>query len=112
MGGRVDSATFLREIHRADGTIGYTRDGSFKLNSQGQVVTTDGLPVLSGFQAVPTGTSSVTISQNGQVTMQAAMIAYDNQFQMMMVLSLGVIPFVLLLRATRKSGPAQAVAVE
>jgi len=59
------------EVQRPDGTIGYTRDGSFKLNAQGQVVNTDGLPVLSGFQAVPSGTSSVTISQNGQVTMQS-----------------------------------------
>src|SRR5215510_7541943 len=37
------------EIQRADGTLAYTRDGTFKTNAQGQVVTTDGLPVLSGF---------------------------------------------------------------
>ncbi len=60
------------EVQRPDGTIGYTRDGTFKLNAQGQVVTTDGLPVLSGFQPIPTGADSVSISQNGQVTVQSA----------------------------------------
>jgi flagellar basal-body rod protein FlgG len=57
------------EVQRSDGTIGYTRDGSFKLNAQGQVVTTDGLPVLSGFQTIPSS-ASVTISENGQVSVQ------------------------------------------
>jgi flagellar basal-body rod protein FlgG len=60
------------EIQRPDGTIGYTRDGSFKLNATGQVVTTDGLPVLSGFQPIPTGTSSVTVSQSGVATIQSS----------------------------------------
>ena len=35
------------------------------------MVTTDGLPVLSGFQTVLAG-ASVTISENGQVTVQSA----------------------------------------
>jgi flagellar basal-body rod protein FlgG len=60
------------EVQKPDGTIGFTRDGSFKLNAQGQVVTIDGLPVLSGFQAIPVGASSVNIAQNGQVTIQSA----------------------------------------
>jgi len=59
------------EVQNSDGTIGYTRDGSFQLNAQGQVVTADGLPVLSGFQPIPAG-SDVTISTNGQVTIQNA----------------------------------------
>src|SRR5512138_1097699 len=60
------------EIQRPDGTFAYTRDGSFKLNAQGQVVTIDGLPVLSGFQAIPAGTEGVAISDNGQVTLTGA----------------------------------------
>ncbi|MBC7365860.1 MAG: flagellar basal-body rod protein FlgG [Undibacterium sp.] len=60
------------EVQRPDGTVGYTRDGSFKRNPQGTVVTSDGLPVLSGFQAIPTGTSAITIAENGQVTLQTA----------------------------------------
>jgi flagellar basal-body rod protein FlgG len=56
------------EVQRPDGTSAYTRDGSFKVSSSGQVTTADGLPVLSGFQAVPTGTTDITISTDGQVT--------------------------------------------
>lgn len=59
------------EVQRPDGTIGYTRDGAFKLNAQGQVVTVDGRPVLSGFQQVPAG-ADITIAENGQVTVQSA----------------------------------------
>jgi flagellar basal-body rod protein FlgG len=59
------------EVQRSDGTVGYTRDGAFKLNAQGQVVTTDGLPVLSGFQSVPAG-SEISIAEDGQVTLQSA----------------------------------------
>lgn len=55
------------EVQRADGTIGYTRDGSFKLNAQGQVVTVDGLPILSGFQQIPAG-AEVTVAEDGNVT--------------------------------------------
>ncbi len=60
------------EIQRPDGTRGYTRDGSFKLNAQGQVVTADGMPVLSGMQPIPPGATSVSVSQDGQVTVQTA----------------------------------------
>jgi flagellar basal-body rod protein FlgG len=59
------------EVQRADGGLAYTRAGSFKLSAQGQVVTTDGLPVLSGFQTIPAG-SEVTISDDGNVTVQNA----------------------------------------
>lgn len=58
----------LFEVTQPDGTLAYTRDGSFKLNAQGQVVTADGLPVGSGFQTIPTGTTNITISQSGMVT--------------------------------------------
>jgi flagellar basal-body rod protein FlgG len=59
------------EIQRPDGTFAYTRDGSFKLNSQGQVVTVDGLPVLSGFQSIPAG-ATINISETGQATVQSS----------------------------------------
>ena len=59
------------EVQRPDGTIGYTRDGSFKLNAQGQVVTVDGMPILSGMQTIPAG-SNVSISEDGQVTVQSS----------------------------------------
>ena len=59
------------EVQRPDGTIGFTRDGSFKLNAQGQVVTVDGRPVLGGFQQVPAG-ADVSVAENGQVTVQSS----------------------------------------
>jgi flagellar basal-body rod protein FlgG len=73
-GGKLDLAIQgdgFFEVQRADGTIGYTRDGSFKLNAQGQVVTIDGFPVLSGFQNIPAG-SEVTISEDGNATVQSS----------------------------------------
>jgi flagellar basal-body rod protein FlgG len=60
------------EVQRPDGTIAYTRAGSFKTNAQGQVVTIDGLPILSGFQPIPPGATNVAISEDGQVTVQSA----------------------------------------
>lgn len=56
------------EVQKADGTLAYTRDGSFKISSTGQITTNDGLPVLSGFQPVPAGTTDIAISDNGNVT--------------------------------------------
>jgi flagellar basal-body rod protein FlgG len=60
------------DVQRPDGTIAYTRAGSFKLNANGTVVTSDGMPVLSGFQPVPPGTTGVHISENGEVTYDGA----------------------------------------
>ncbi|HEY3756998.1 MAG TPA: flagellar basal-body rod protein FlgG [Opitutaceae bacterium] len=57
------------EVQQQDGTIAYTRDGSFKVNASGQVVNADGLPVLSGFQSIPQGTTSINISTTGNVTL-------------------------------------------
>ena len=74
-GGNLDLALQgdgFYEVQQADGTTAYTRDGSFKLNASGQVVTSDGLPVLSGFQTIPTGTTAITISQSGEVSIQTA----------------------------------------
>jgi len=56
------------QVQEPDGTYGYTRDGSLQLDNTGKLVTGDGLPVLGGFQAVPPGTTSFTISPGGQVT--------------------------------------------
>jgi flagellar basal-body rod protein FlgG len=58
------------EVERPDGTSAFTRDGSFKIGPDGRVMTSDGLPVLSGFQAIPTGTTAVAISPGGDVSLQ------------------------------------------
>ncbi len=55
------------QVTRPDGTIAYTRDGSFHLNSQGQMVTSNG-ESLNPAITIPTNATSVTISQYGVVT--------------------------------------------
>jgi flagellar basal-body rod protein FlgG len=60
------------EVQKPDGTTAYTRDGSFKLSSTGAITTSDGLPVLSGFQPVPAGTTSISVSEDGNVTYNTA----------------------------------------
>jgi flagellar basal-body rod protein FlgG len=49
-----------------DGTISYTRAGSFQLNANGEIVTSDGYTVQPGI-TIPTGTIDVTINSSGQV---------------------------------------------
>ena len=50
-----------------DGTLGYTRDGSFQVDSQGRLVNSSGLPVANGI-TVPANATSVTISADGVVS--------------------------------------------
>ena len=50
-----------------DGTIGYTRDGSFQLDAQGRLTTSSGLPVANGI-TIPAGDTSVSISAEGAVS--------------------------------------------
>ncbi len=56
------------QVQMPDGTLAYTRDGSLKTASDGRITTSEGLSVQNGFQPIPTGTTSVTISPNGEVT--------------------------------------------
>ena len=55
------------QIQQADGTTGYTRDGAFQVNSQGQMVTSGGY-LLSGGITIPADARSVTINNQGQVS--------------------------------------------
>ncbi|HMK86637.1 MAG TPA: flagellar hook-basal body complex protein, partial [Steroidobacteraceae bacterium] len=59
------------QITLPDGTLAYTRDGSFTLDNQGNVVTASGYP-LSPAVTVPAGTQSVTIGTDGVVTALSA----------------------------------------
>lgn len=60
------------EVERADGQSAYTRDGSLKVGADGRIMTSNGLPVLSGFQPVPEGTTSISISASGDVTVSGS----------------------------------------
>ena len=48
------------QITMADGTTAYTRDGSFKKDSQGRVVNSDGYPLFPAIQ-IPEGSSDLSI---------------------------------------------------
>jgi len=56
------------EVQMPDGSRAFTRDGAFKTTSDGRVTTSDGYPVLGGFQPIPAGTTGISISPNGDVT--------------------------------------------
>ncbi|MEO6031187.1 MAG: flagellar basal-body rod protein FlgG [Burkholderiaceae bacterium] len=55
------------ELQMPDGTTGYTRDGSFQVNSQGQLVTNNGYTVQPGIN-IPANATSVTIGNDGTVS--------------------------------------------
>jgi flagellar basal-body rod protein FlgG len=59
------------QILLPDGTQAYTRDGSFKLDSTGQMVTSNGYQVQPGI-SIPEGTQSITIGEDGTVSIQTA----------------------------------------
>lgn len=56
------------QVQLPDGTLGYTRDGAFKMREDGSITTSDGLPLQGGFQPIPAGTTEISISPSGQVT--------------------------------------------
>lgn len=66
----IDGNGFF-EVQLPDGTTGYTRDGSFKLDSQGRVVTSAGLPIQPGV-TVPADAKSISISESGLVSVTVA----------------------------------------
>ncbi|MGV2293583.1 flagellar basal-body rod protein FlgG [Trinickia sp. YCB016] len=55
------------QVQMPDGTISYTRDGSFQTNSQGQLVTSSGYQVIPAI-TVPVNATSLTIGSDGVVT--------------------------------------------
>jgi len=59
------------EIQMPDGTPGYTRDGSFQVNAQGQLVTNNGFTVQPGI-TIPANAQSVTIGADGTVSVAIA----------------------------------------
>lgn len=54
-------------ITMPDGTTGYTRDGSFQIDSQGQLVTNNGYAVQPGI-TIPANARSITIANDGTVS--------------------------------------------
>jgi flagellar basal-body rod protein FlgG len=55
------------QITQNDGTFAYTRDGSFKLSSEGEIVTAEGLPLFPAIN-VPANVSSIAVGRDGTIT--------------------------------------------
>jgi flagellar basal-body rod protein FlgG len=55
------------QVQMPDGTLSYTRDGAFQMDSTGQVVTSSGYP-LSPAITIPSNATSITVSRDGIVS--------------------------------------------
>ena len=55
------------QVTTPDGTVAYTRDGTFKRDEQGRIVTSEGYPLEPSI-TIPTGTTSVDVSSTGVVS--------------------------------------------
>ena len=55
------------QIQLPDGTTAYTRDGAFKVNSEGTLMTADGYPIQPGI-TLPTNYEDLTIGSDGTVS--------------------------------------------
>jgi flagellar basal-body rod protein FlgG len=100
------------QVALPDGTNAYTRDGSFKINAQGEMVTSGGYRIQPAV-SIPDGAQSVSIGTDGAVSVQLAGQPAPSQ-----VGSLQVVDFVNpaglqargenLLLESAASGPPQA----
>jgi len=59
------------QILMPDGNIAYTRDGSFQMNSDGQLVTSGGYEVQPGI-VIPEGSLSLSVAEDGAVSATVA----------------------------------------
>jgi flagellar basal-body rod protein FlgG len=59
------------QVLMPDGTLGYTRAGDFQLNQSGQLVTSSGYTLQPAI-TIPAGAQSVTIGNDGTVSVQLA----------------------------------------
>src|SRR5258707_865487 len=62
----IQGAGFF-QVQMTDGSIGYTRAGTFHLDSQGNIVTADGNPLEPAI-TIPANATNVTIGQDGTVS--------------------------------------------
>ncbi|MCD6289954.1 MAG: flagellar hook-basal body complex protein [Anaerolineae bacterium] len=97
------------QVQREGGGIAYTRDGTFRLDEEGRLVTSDGMPVLPQI-TVPAGAQDVYVDRDGTV-----LARINGQVQQVGVIQLARFPNPEGLRsigadryvATAASGPAQ-----
>ncbi|RKR06085.1 flagellar basal-body rod protein FlgG [Kushneria sinocarnis] len=96
-------------VQMPDGTSSYTRDGSFQLNENGQLVTANGFPIEPGI-VVPQNALSLSIAQDGTVSVTQPGVTGSSQIGQLQ-LSTFINPTGLesigdnLYRETNASGP-------
>jgi len=66
----IDGGGFF-QVERSDGTEAYTRDGAFKVGPDGQLTTSDALPLAAGLEIDPEVTN-VFIATTGEVSIETA----------------------------------------
>jgi len=66
------------QVSMPDGTIAYTRDGSFQMDNQGQLVTASGFPVSPAI-SIPADALTVTVGRDGTVSVTQPGNAASNQ---------------------------------
>ena len=57
------------QVEQPDGTLAYSRDGTFQLNDQGELVTASGYRIQPGI-TIPDAAQSVTIGKDGTVSVR------------------------------------------
>lgn len=67
-----NNATNFFSVTLQDGTSAYTRDGSFRVNDEGELTTSSGLQLNPPITGIPTGAIDPTITESGQVQYRTA----------------------------------------
>jgi len=57
------------QVTQPDGSTAYSRDGSFKVSSTGQLVTSSGAPIVPAI-TIPNNASTITIGRDGTVSVE------------------------------------------
>ncbi|QCI21639.1 flagellar basal-body rod protein FlgG [Buchnera aphidicola (Hyadaphis tataricae)] len=76
------------QVQLPDGSVAYTRDGSFQIDQNGQLVTNSGFPIVPEIN-VPPNASNINIARDGVVS-----VAVQGQTQPMFLGQLNLINFI------------------
>lgn len=97
------------EVQLPDGSRAYTRDGALKTAADGRITTSDGLILQGGFQPIPAGTTSISISPTGDITTDGANGSQTFQVQLVRFANPSGLESLgrNLYRETLASGPAE-----
>ena len=76
------------QVQKPDGSLAFTRDGSFKKDANGLLVTSDGYPIQPPI-TIPANATAVSISATGEVS---ALVAGQNEMQPIGQIQIAVFP--------------------